>query len=320
MYQSRSSAVLLASSLLGLLGGCATDEDVPVAAEVARAVRSTDPAQAGQFEVISRDAVQIPVTDGRVTASLCAPRAEGRFPAIVLSPGFMMDRSQYRSMCNHLASWGYVVVLQSYSQSGFSIDHRKVAADVGDIIDWMLGAQSGLAAVVDPDRLAVAGHSLGGKVSVLAAVLEPRIKAVVGWDPVDARSPSVTPELMSQLRVPLLVVGETLDSRGGFQPCAPGEQNYQRYFESACSSPRAIEVTVADADHMDWLDDRGSCGFTCMFCSNGSRRDAETREITRRAMTAFLESVLRGSEELDSWLDAATLGSNVQVRSAPTCN
>ena len=54
-----------------------------------------------------------------------------------------------------------------------------------------------------------------------AAIFDTRIKAVVGWDPVDALPPfgndgsmSVTPEMMGALRVPFAVIGELTDSTG----------------------------------------------------------------------------------------------------------
>lgn len=286
-----------------------------------------DPGSPGARDVHVADDVSIPVGQGTVTATVCSPSADGGAtpvagpsPLVVLSPGFQLPRSQYRSACEHLASWDYLVILQTYSQSGFSIDHETLAGDVGRILDWALGAGSGLAGRVDADRIAAAGHSLGGKVSILAAVLDARIGAVIGWDPVDANSPSVTPEMMDELDVPFAVIGETLDAEGGFMPCAPAADNYQQYFEYACAAPAALEVTVADADHMDWVDDRSSCGITCQFCAEGTTDDATTRAITRRVTTAWLELHLRGRAGAAAYLEAPGIGTGVALRSAvPGC-
>src|SRR5262249_1346822 len=109
-------------------------------------------------------------------------------PLAVVSPGFQMPRTQYASYARHLATWGFVAVLIDYGESGFFLDHARLAADIPAVIDWAL-AQSSLA--IDPQRIATMGHSLGGKISVFAATLDSRIKAVVGWDPVDSSNPSV---------------------------------------------------------------------------------------------------------------------------------
>jgi dienelactone hydrolase len=288
---------------------------------------SGDPGAAGDFDLHVADDVSIPVGQATVTATICSPSSDGgtspiatASPLVVMSPGFQLPRSQYTSACEHLATWGYLVILQTYSQSGFSIDHETLAGDVGRIIDWALGGDSGLAARVDGDRIAATGHSLGGKVSILAAIMDDRIGAVVGWDPVDANNPSVTPEQMDDLTIPLAVIGETLDSTGGFMPCAPADNNYQQYFEHACAAAAALEVTVAGADHMDWVDDRSSCGLTCSFCSTGETDDAVTRQITRRLTTAWLEVHLRGQSGAAGYLETPALGSGVTVRDTfPGC-
>jgi len=42
---------------------------------------------------------------------------------------------------------------------------------------------------VDGDKIAVAGHSFGGKIAFYAAALDPRIDLVIGWDPSNAGGP-----------------------------------------------------------------------------------------------------------------------------------
>ncbi len=216
-------------------------------------------------------------------------------PLVVVSPGFQMDRAQYTSYAHHLATWGFVVVLADYADRSFFADHEKLAADVTSIIDWAL-AQPMLAA--DPARIATAGHSLGGDMSVFAAANDARVKAVVGWDPVDA-SPSVVPEKMSSITAAIAVVGETTNASGGGMPCAPADENFQKFY-AAAPSP-AIAVTVKGADHMDWVDDP-SCGF-CGFCSPGTAAPELARTVTRRLDVAWLRRQLLADTAMDVWLD-----------------
>ncbi|MBE7450200.1 MAG: hypothetical protein HS111_15275 [Kofleriaceae bacterium] len=251
-----------------------------------------------------------------------ATPAAGPFPLIVVSPGFQLARSQYRGFCEHLATWGHVCVARDYASSG---THQDKAREVGGVIDWALSAGSGLASRVDAGKIGVAGHSLGGKVSINAAILDSRIKAVVGWDPVDALPPfgdgsvSVTPELMAGLRVPLAVLGETTDAGGGLggMSCAPAADNYVRFFEAACQAPATLEVTIAMADHMDWIGDRGSCGLACFACQNGQTPEATVHQITRRVNGAWFRRHLGGDGAMDPWLAADRVGSPTTLRTAP---
>jgi predicted dienelactone hydrolase len=294
------------------------------------AVASGDPGSPGGFEVVVDDGVAIPRGDGSIAATVCSPStdgvtpAAGPFPLVLLSPGFQLSRTQYAWMCEHLASWGFLTVSADYPAGGGIFDppaHRDLAEGVNANLDWALSGASGLAARIDAQHIAAAGHSLGGKVSVLAAVLDDRIDAVVGFDPVDAQppggggtdSPSVTPEMMDDLTVPLAVIGETLDGSGGFMPCAPAADNFHQYYLHACASPHALEATVAGADHMDWVGDPASCGFACSACQDGTAMDGHTRLLTRRLTVAFLDRHLRASATLQPYLTPPALGSGVTV-------
>lgn len=198
---------------------------------------------------------------------------------VVISPGFQMARTQYASYARHLATWGFVAVLTDYADRGFFADHDELAADIPAVIDWALD-RSELA--IDTTKIAALGHSLGGKLSVFAASHDSRIRAVVGWDPVDSNNPSVVPERIRMLGVPVAVVGETTNASGGNMPCAPAADNFQQFFNAAAGP--ALSITVANADHMDWVDDRG-CGF-CAFCTDGSADDEVARTVTRRVDVA----------------------------------
>ena len=270
-----------------------------------------DPGSPGVWEVDESDGT-IETALGDAAITVYSPSSGGPFPLVVVSTGFQIGRDSYAETCRHLASWGYVVLVHDYTAG----HHQEKAAEIGDLID---GALARLGARIDATRIAVAGHSLGGKVSINAAILDDRIDAVIGWDPVDALPPfsdgstSVTPELMAGLTVPLAVLGETLDGS-----CAPGADNYVRFFEAACAAPAALEVTVAGADHTDWIDENGACGFACLVCATGTTPPATTLEITRRVTTAWLQVHLRGLDEYASFLVAP--GAPATIRDVvPSC-
>ncbi len=228
-------------------------------------------------------------------ATLFAPTTGTARPLVIVSPGYQLDVAQYESYARHLASWGFVVVMTDYADRSVFPDHAKLAADVKSVTDWTL-AQSSLS--VDATKIATAGHSLGGKISVYAATLDPRIRAIVAWDPVDSTNPSVAPQRMTNLTAALAVVGETTNGSGGGMPCAPTAENFQQFY-AAAGSP-ALELTVNGADHMDWVDDP-SCGF-CTFCAPGTADSERSRRVTRRLNVAWLRRHLLADTAMDTWL------------------
>jgi predicted dienelactone hydrolase len=255
-----------------------------------------DPADDGTFTVTESTASIPGAENGRVLAStIFAPAGGTSRPLVIVSPGFQMDAAQYTSYAQHLATWGFVVILTDYADTSFFPNHSELAADVPAVIDWAL-AQTSLA--VDATKIAATGHSLGGKISVFAATLDARIKAVVAWDPVDSTNPSVAPQLMTSMTAAVAVVGETTNGSGGGMPCAPSAENFQQFY-AAAPSP-ALEVTVTGADHMDWVDDP-SCGF-CGFCSPGAADAERARRVSRRIDVAWLRRHVLGDTAMDTWL------------------
>jgi len=255
---------------------------------------ATDPANDGTATVTSTT-VSIPATTGH-TVPATIYTSPGATALVVISPGFQMARTQYASYAHHLATWGFVVVLTDYADQGFFADHQLMANDVTAVITYALANQPG----IDPAKIALAGHSLGGDISVLAASGDPRVKAVVGWDPVDASSPSVVPEHMSGFTAALAVLGETTDSSGGFMPCAPTADNYEQFYMTAPAP--AYAMTIDGADHMDWVDD-GSCSF-CNVCTAGTAPPERAHTATRRLNVAWLRSQLFADTTMQPWLAA----------------
>ncbi len=217
-------------------------------------------------------------------------------PLVFVSPGFQMARAQYASYAHHLATWGFTVVLADYTDTGFFAAHQQLADDVSLEITWALG-QASLG--IDPAKIATAGHSLGGMISVLVAADDTRVKAVVGWDPVDGGSPAVIPKVPS-LHAALAVIGETTDGAGGGMPCAPTASNFQQYYAGAPSP--ALQMSVPTADHMDWVDDP-TCGF-CTLCTAGAAPAELARTATRRLNVAWLREKLFADGAMAPWLTA----------------
>ncbi len=235
---------------------------------------------------------------------------EGPYPVVVVAHGFQLPASQYTNYIKRLATFGYVAITADFPTSFLGTDNPKNAKDLIAAIEWA-GTKPELNA--NTANVGMTGHSLGGKLALLAATLDSRIKAAIVLDPVDGGggpgggcNPPACVDvsaLMPQLNIPTGFLGETLDSAGGFQPCAPAAENYTTFY--ALTNPPSLSVTVKGANHMSFLDDLASCGGTCSFCQMPTLDNATVNGLSRAYVTAFYERHLRGNTGYDTYLTGA---------------
>ncbi len=225
-------------------------------------------------------------------------------PAVVFLPGRVAPEGQYESYARALASRGFVVAMRGWYDP-FRTD-AQLAHDATILYDWLAGTH-----MVDPHRIGVAGHSMGGKDAIWAAVDDPRFRAVVAIDPDDNGNVSVVNGRVSRLRAPLLLVGAEVAWRGS-QVCAPKAHNYQRFFEHA--PPGTVELTLRDADHVQVMDDPNQFGYG--ICRVGTADSFVVRTLSRRATVAFfLEHLTEGAAHTPITLGDA---GSIRVRPAQT--
>ena len=125
-------------------------------------------------------------------------------PLVVLSPGFVHPRSTLTALAEDLASHGYVVagVDHTYESPGTAFPDGRVttalareaprrgrwekvvagrAADVSFVLDQLTGAQQA-AGLIDPSRMGMAGHSIGGASAIAALLADSRLRAGLDMD------------------------------------------------------------------------------------------------------------------------------------------
>ncbi len=230
-----------------------------------------------------------PSTDGKEITKTGAP-----FPWVLLSPGFSTDHKQYQGYGDRLASYGIVTVLQ---KSPNEFDHARYRDDSIALISWLVNPMGmggeRLAGRLDKDRIGVVGHSLGGKISLLVAESDSRIKAIFGIDPVDQRDPQAVKDI-GKIKLPsgfpIGYVGETVSQTGGM-PCAPANANYEVLFKAGPSP--AFAITVVDAAHMDFVDNPSMC-WNCGFCRGGTAPKERTNQLAIKYTTAYFLATLGG--------------------------
>ncbi|MEU0303114.1 alpha/beta hydrolase [Streptomyces sp. NPDC006175] len=136
-----------------------------------------------------------------------AGRVRG-LPLVVLSPGFTKPRATLTTLAEDLASHGYVVAAIDHTYESVAttfpdgrvatctsceIPHDEAfwnrlvasrAADVSFVLDDLTGAHARWngARLIDPSRIAMAGHSVGGASAVTSMLADPRVRAGIDID------------------------------------------------------------------------------------------------------------------------------------------
>jgi len=299
------------------------DSGVPVTCE------THTPWRRGPLRV-TRSTITLPrSTAGTFEAEVFVPaEATEALPLVIFNHGFQLTAAEFTTYGEWLASHGFVAVLPTIGDNLISArTHAELGADAIAWLDHLLSTSDGYDGGYLDGAIGIAGHSRGGKQSLLAAADDARFAAVFGVDPVDAGPPfgsnptdfpSVTPERMDDLDRPLGLVGAGLAGESGiFGPaCAPTDDNYQRYFDAAPGP--AWAWTLPDAGHLDFLD---ACSnpLVCATCAAGDDPGA-ARDFARATMVAFFRSHLLDDTTCDAWLDGdrvtgdATLTVTVQTR------
>lgn len=264
----------------------------------AQRLAPNDPASVGPNDVI---AVGLDVPH-EFPVVLFRPRTLAvRAPGVVFLPGQMATDDEYESYARALASHGFVVAVRAWYDP-FRTD-TQLAHDATVLYDWL--ERSGL---VDPSRVGIAGHSMGGKDAIWAAVDDPRFRAVIAIDPDDQGHGhvSVVHGRVERVRAPLLLIGAEVAWRG-WQICAPKATNYQRFFEHA--PPGTIELTLRDADHVQVMDRPDRLGY--QICRVGTANSFLVRTLARRATVAFFTEHLAHGPAMPREFGA---GASVRVR------
>jgi predicted dienelactone hydrolase len=184
-----------------------------------------------------------------------APIASGRdrYPLVIYSHGFLDTRTGGTYLTQHLASYGYVVASMDYPLSNMSAPGGPTVADLPNqpvdirfLIDQILAldgsAGSFLSGRIDRGRIGLAGLSLGGITTFLAAfhpsLGDARVRAAA---PIAGGGCFFGPAFFRTREVPLLLVHGDLDA------IVPYRENAEHAFEVA-GSPKYL-ATIRDGTH-----------------------------------------------------------------------
>jgi dienelactone hydrolase len=261
------------------------------------------------------------------TNAVSDARPTGRqhsLPLVVLSPGFTSSRSTLTALAEDLASHGYVVagIDHTYESHATAFPDGRVttclarearrrgsgsqekvaagrAADVCFVLDELTGARPAWpgAALIDPSRMAMAGHSAGGGAAIAAMLADPRIRAGIDMD-----GSTAAPIPDEGLARPFLFLGKQSNYTPGSGGAAtPGTRDWKLLRGAVTTWERDWELltgwkrwlVVAGAVHASFTDLAllaDQLGIDIGAGLSGAR----SLDITRAYVRAFFDQHLRG--------------------------
>ncbi|WP_305092331.1 dienelactone hydrolase family protein [Prescottella sp. R16] len=227
--------------------------------------------------------------------------AEGfNLPAVAFAHDWTAGAGNYAGTLEHLASWGIVAAAPG-TERGPVPSHLGLAADLDTTLDICTGVRLGTGRIsVHPERLAVAGHGMGGGVAVLAAAQQQRVRAVAALFPAPTAPSAV--DAAARVNVPGLIVAgaRDVDSLGSDAVA----------LDEAWRAEHVLRV-VDKASRAGLVEGRRVLAF---LGAGGPER--RTQHVTRALLTGFLLHHLTGDKTYAAFADADTRFPGTVVRAA----
>lgn len=271
-----------------------------------------------------------------ISADAASIATDGPFPLVVYSHGSGGLRYIHSSYTEAIASYGYVVVAPDHTgntavdrlanaETEFEVTALNRPNDVKAVIDAMLDPArpetAGFVASVDPERIAVTGHSFGGFTTYAMAsgytnslgtfAADTRVDAIIPLAPATGDGTRLLTDAdLAAITVPALVMVGTNDQT------TPVDPNVTRAWELTASSPH-IRVEFVDGQHQTFTD---LCDYQEFLptladvpqvvidtitsfgeegCSPGDMPIDRAKELTNTFAVQFLESVFRAGPPID---------------------
>jgi len=119
--------------------------------------------------------------------------AGGPYPLTGFQHGWLGQPSDYDLLCEHLASWGFLVSSIG-TETGLFPDTAQYARDSRSMLHWVEGESADPASwlagmVIAGAEWSVTGHSMGGGTLALIVGIEPRIRTIIGLQAAAADPP-----------------------------------------------------------------------------------------------------------------------------------
>jgi triacylglycerol lipase len=166
---------------------------------------------------------------GFASATVYSPNTPGNYALIVACPGFISPGLLIDGLAKRMATHGFVVAVVNTTTL---IDFPSFrAAQVLAVVKAASALNTGPAAgKIDPTRVAVAGHSMGGGATLEVSSSTPGIVAALAWAPWD-----LTTSKLKTSTVPTAIITDVADF---VAPAGPFGRMY--YDQIPASTPKML--------------------------------------------------------------------------------
>ena len=246
-----------------------------------------------------------PSRDGERDADI--DPSSGPYPLLLFSHGACGIPNQSDFLTAHLATYGFVVAApphpgnQGFDFPGcFSIASvlnsvRERPADIIFVTDQLLAATadsgSPFHGVIDPARIGIAGHSLGGNTTYRVAIQDSRYRAALAMAPAGPQP----------LSIPSMVMLATNDTVLGALVGPNAKDAIRMAFAS--SAPPRFELEIADTGHFAFSDScAGLFGEKCAT-DPANLTQGEAHAMVLRYAVPFLMVEVAGDPRFAPFLE-----------------
>ncbi len=228
------------------------------------------------------------------SAGTDVPFAAGAFPVIAFGHGFAMQPTDYGTLADGLAAAGYLVASVG-SETGFAPSH----ADFG--LDLLFTAATLPQLATEPGNLlsghvlprrAIAGHSMGGGATWLAAAAAApagvALDCIAGLAPAETNPSAIA--AASAVGIPSLILSGDADA------VTPPADHHIPIHDATAADCRAF-VSILDGGHCGYADGGSLCDLGELFFS-GLDRPTQTA-LTLDLLTVWFDHHLK--DDPDAW-------------------
>jgi len=251
-----------------------------------------------QFEVTQ---VRVPFGRAGMAAIFYRPlvpeSVPGSRPVVIFGHGFLGAARRYGVIYRHLAAHGFYVLAPQYPDPIFGRPNSLPTDGMFATIEFLDSLSRIPGNRLDPRRVGLVGHSMGGGAAFLAARRDRlgRVKAIAGlspWGPANTTAES--------LRIPTLVIAAEND---GSTPV----ENVRREFFDPAPGP-CYFLLIRNGGHNGYLD------HTCWIEDRFEKFDRVSQlRAVRTYLAAFLGFYLESDVRYGPWLFGAELARDTTV-------
>lgn len=164
-------------------------------------------AQDAMTLAIESNDVEVMSGDQAYESYLAAPTEEGVYPGIVLIHSFRGLEEGYKTMVDHFAAEGFVVLAIGWQTFAQDPGDATMAQILQDSIAFLTARED-----VDPERIGLTGFCAGGRYTMLFLPQIEGFAAGVAWYGFPNNGAPSAADLVGDLDAPMLIIHGTEDS------------------------------------------------------------------------------------------------------------